>query len=229
MLVRFVVKEDAITGFGRNALKRGLLAGLALCVFLLGNCAQAQDAPQPAQAPASAPTPAPTPPSEPQQLRKWDVSGGYSLRVYTDPSYKRLGLNGWYGQVDYNVFRWLTAVADVSGTYRNQGINGNLQIYSAQVGPRLYPFGHRKIAFFGEVLAGDSYYRIRIPSFGGFPTTTDTDSEVSWQVGGGVDYNRYKRWSIRVIEVDYQRTGFFTVHENNYRASIGVVYHFGIK
>jgi hypothetical protein len=157
------------------------------------------------------------------------ASAGYSLRVFTQANYTRIGMSGWYGSADYKIFRWLSAAADFSGNYRNKGDNGNVAIYSGLAGPRFYPFGHRKVSAFGEFLVGDSHYRVHFPAFGGFPAATETDSEFSWAGGGGIDYSRSKRWAIRIVEADYQRTGFFGGHQNNYRLSIGFVYHFGQK
>jgi hypothetical protein len=40
---------------------------------------------------------------------------------------------------------------------------------------------------------------------------------------------RSTNWGIRVFELDYGRTHFFGLSQNNYRLSIGFVYHFGGK
>jgi hypothetical protein len=170
------------------------------------------------------------PPAMAQNTRGVDLSSGYSLRLYTLPDYARVGMNGWYGSANYNIFRWLGAAAEVTGAYRNNGTNGNTSIYTALVGPQLYPFGHQhKLTIFGHILAGEAYYRVHYPAFGGFPPMTNSDSRFSWEAGGGVEMTRSTRWGIRLFELDYGRTHFFGPAQNNYRLSIGFVYHFGGK
>jgi hypothetical protein len=58
---------------------------------------------------------------------------------------------------------------------------------------------------------------------------TNSDSRFSWEAGGGVEMTRSTRWGIRLFELDYGRTHFFGPAQNNYRLSIGFVYHFGGK
>lgn len=158
-----------------------------------------------------------------------DVSAGYSLRVFQDPSGVREGMNGWYGSVDYNVFRWLAAEAEVSGNYRNNGLEGNTSVYTGLLGPQFYPFGHRKITVHGHVLVGEGAYWVHFPAYGGFPSQVNWYWDKAWEAGGGIDYTRSSRWKIRVIQADFAQTRFFGHSENNYRASIGFVYTFGKK
>jgi Outer membrane protein beta-barrel domain len=159
----------------------------------------------------------------------FDVSGGYNLRIFKEPSGVRQGMNGWYGSLDYNIFRWLGVEGEITGAYRNNGLQGNTSLYTGLVGPRFYPFGHRKMTIFGHFLAGEALYRVHFPAFGGFPSEVDTQWYSSWETGGGVEYRRSARWKIRVIQVDYGQTHFYGGTQNNYRASIGVVYSFGKK
>lgn len=158
-----------------------------------------------------------------------DVSAGYSLRVFQDPSGVREGMNGWYGSAGYNVFRWLAGEVEVSGDYRNNGIQGNTSIYTGMVGPQFYPLGHRKLTVFGHVLVGEGVYRVHYPAYGGYPSQVNLYWDKAWEAGGGIDYSRSDRWKIRIIQADYGQTGFFGHTQTNYRASIGFVYAFGKK
>jgi hypothetical protein len=55
--------------------------------------------------------------------------------------------------------------------------------------------------------------------------------------GGGFDVKFKKRWSIRLIELDYEHTNFYQINsgnyggtaQGNYRASVGMIYRFGVK
>ncbi len=46
-----------------------------------------------------------------------------------------------------------------------------------------------------------------------------------------------KRWSIRLIEFDYEHTNFYQINagnyggtaQGNYRVSVGMIYRFGVK
>ena len=158
-----------------------------------------------------------------------DVSAGYSLRIFQDPSGVRQGMNGWYGSADYSIFRWLSAEAEVTGAYRNNGLEGDTSLYTTLVGPRFYPLGRRKITVSGDFLVGEGFYRIHFPAFGGFPSEVDTQWYSAWETGGGVEYSRSNHWKIRVIQADYGQTHFYGHKQNNYRASIGFVYNFGKK
>lgn len=170
-------------------------------------------------------------PAAAQIAPRIDVSAGYSMRVFQSTGGARLGMNGWYGQGEYRIFRWLNAQVEGSGNYRNNGIEGNTSLYTFLVGPQFYPFGHRKFSPFGHVLWGQGVYRVNFPAYGGFPPTIDVAWHSGWEGGGGVDYN-YKnsnRWKIRVLQVDYGQTSFYGHNQINYRASIGFIYTFGQK
>jgi hypothetical protein len=203
-----------------------------LLLFLIPTRAQ-ENPPTGTQAPPPE-TPAPLPGAQAQETPPYEVSAGYDLRVFTQPNYARVGFNGWYAAGQYNFVGHrldrVSLAAEVSGTYRNQGANGSLSIYSGMVGPQIYPFRHaHKLTPFAHVLFGEGYYRADFPRFGGFPAEVITYSSFSWEVGGGVDLRRTPHWSIRVIQLDYARTEFLGAKlvQNNYRASIGLVYRFG--
>jgi len=158
-----------------------------------------------------------------------DVSAGYSLRIFKEPSGPREGMNGWYASVDYNIFRWLAVGGEFSGNYRNNGLNGNTRVYTGLFGPRFYPLGHRKITPYGHILVGEGAYWIDYPAFGGFPSESIWYWNKAWEAGGGIDYAWSKKWKIQVVQADFGQTRFFGQGQNNYRLSIGFVYTFGQK
>jgi hypothetical protein len=214
-------------------MKQFLGVGALLLLFLIPTRAQ-ETPPSGTQTPSSPPQTPPsvpqTPPSSARETPRYEVSAGYNLRVFTQPNYARVGFNGWYGAGEYNILERISLAGEVSGGFRNQGARGDLSIYSGMVGPQIYPFKHaHKITPFAHVLFGEGYYRASYPAFGGFPAEVVTYSSFSWEVGGGVDIRRTPHWSIRLIQLDYARTGFLgsKLVQNNYRASIGFVYRFG--
>ncbi len=210
----------------------------ALCGFLLffmaSTRAQTEQAPPaqppPAQAPAKAPPAQPPPPQE-IEIAPFEISAGYTLRVFTQSNYARIGLNGAYGSVEYNILSRIGAIAEVTGGRRNQGPNGDLSIYSILVGPQIYPFKHRrKFTPFAHVLFGEGFYRNDYPAYGGFPRTVTTDAAFSWEAGGGLDVVHSTHWEIRLIQLDFAQTKFLgNQSQTNYRGSIGIVYRFGEK
>ncbi|MGD0963998.1 MAG: hypothetical protein ABSA57_08885 [Candidatus Acidiferrales bacterium] len=197
-------------------------------LFVLSASGQTAQAP-PAQAPPAEAPPAPPPP--PPYVALYEVSGGYSLRSYAESNTVRIGLNGGYGSLEYNILSRLGAAAEVSGGFRNQGLDGDLSIYSVLAGPQIFPFKHRrKVTPFAHVLFGEAFYRNDYPAVGGFPHLVSTDRAFAWEAGGGFDWVHSTRWEIRLLQLDYAPTKFFgNGTKTGYRASIGVIYRFGEK
>ena len=161
----------------------------------------------------------------------YELSGGYNLRIFTQPNYARIGMNGGYGSFEYKLLSRVSVAAEFTAAFRGQGINGNLSIYSGLAGAQLYPFKHRrKFTPFAHILFGEAFYHNSYPPFGGFPAEVKTDRSFSWEGGGGLDLTHSARWAIRVLELDYAQTKFLgNVSQANYRLSIGVVYRFAQK
>ena len=161
----------------------------------------------------------------------YEISGGYNLRIFTQPNYSRINLNGGYGSFEYKILNRISADLEISGGVKNQGINGDLSIYGIMVGPQIYPFKHRrKFTPFVHLLLGEGFYRNSYPAYAGFPAEVRTDSAFTWAGGGGLDWTHSPRWAIRVFDIDYSQTKFLgNLSQANYRLSIGVVYRFGQK
>jgi hypothetical protein len=204
----------------------------ALCGFVLLFMVSTPG--QTAQAPAAQTPPAETAPAKPlppPYVSRYEVSGGYSIRTYNPTGQVRVGLNGGYGSLDYNILSRISAAVEVTAGFRDQGLNGNLSIYSFLAGPQFYPFKHRrKFTPFAHVLFGEGFYRDSFPAYGGFPHAVSTDSAMAWEAGGGFDMVYKTRWEVRLIQIDYAPTKFFgNGTKTSFRASIGIVYRFGEK
>jgi opacity protein-like surface antigen len=175
-------------------------------------------------------------PAKAQQTPSYDLEGGYLYRSFYPPNSSRFGMNGWNASLDHNVKRWLGVAGDFTGSYRNQGVKGDTQVYTFMVGPRIYPFGHRhKLIPYGQVLFGGGYDRLHYPLNSGFPATTFSSAAFAWAGGGGVQVRVKPKWAIRLIEFDYEQTRFSNypnatlTTQGNYRFSVGVIYHIGEK
>lgn len=206
------------------------LLGLSLLLITFAIPAIAQDVPaSPPQAPPAA-APPETPPPAPVIPSKTEISGGFTLNRYNETNGTTTTMPGGYGDVEHNIIqRWLGAELQGVGGFTDQGVLGNLTIYTLMAGPTFYPFGHRKITFFGHILAGEGYYRNSIPASTGFPALVATHTSFAWAGGAGLDLTVSKQLAVRLAQFDYTETKFFggTVHENNTRISVGIVYHFG--
>jgi hypothetical protein len=175
---------------------------------------------------------------------KFELGAGYTYRSFLEPSphppnlSNRLNMNGFNVHGEYRIFRWLSAAGDISGTYNINSANGNTQMYSLMFGPEFYPLGHRhKITPFGHFLIGEGFSVYNLESQGGFAPVSHWDNGYVWMAGGGLDVRFKKRWTIRLIDADYEITHFANVgtgsyggtSQGNYRVSVGVIYRFGVK
>ena len=126
-----------------------------------------------------------TRPALAQQTPAWDVEGAYLFRSFYPTNAPRFGTNGWNASLDHNLRKWIGVTGDFTGTYRNQGVNGDSQIYTFMVGPRIYFLGHRhRLIPYGQVLFGGGYDRLTFPLNAGFPKTTFTSGAYAWAAIG---------------------------------------------
>lgn len=206
------------------------LAGLALLLVPLA-AAQDESAPQEQSAPPPVPA-APPVKKAPPPTPAWEISGGFTSRGNYQPDGSKPYFNGFYASVDRNIFHWLGAEAEVTRTSKNQGvITGDARVYTLLAGPSLYPFGHHKVTVFGHALFGIGRETITTGPFAGFSKNTTTREVTAWEMGGGLDWNKWHHWSIRLIEGDFGGANFSGVKTGggSVRISVGAVYRFGFK
>jgi len=190
------------------------LVGLFILVIIFGMPAMAQDVP------------------------KYEIGGGGTYRLFDQFSGTRINMFGWEAYGDYHVWRFINVAGDIAGTYNRFSSSGSVNktsggtdIYSFLVGPQLYPFGHaHKLTPFAHVLFGGGYYSNHLNQVGFTPFSISYFGPV-WVGGGGFDWKFRERWSIRLIQVDYEQSRFLSGAgaQTNYRASIGLVYRFREK
>ena len=180
----------------------------------------------------------PKPHLEKPSRSNFELGGGYMYRTLLEADGHRLNMNGFSMYADYRIFRWLSAAADLSGAYNINSVNGNTQLYTLMFGARIYPLGHRhKITPFAEVLVGPGYSGYNLEAQGGFNEFSHWGWANTWMAGGGFNVKFKKRWTIRLIEFDYEHTGFYQINaqnyggtsQGNYRGAVGFIYRFGQK
>jgi hypothetical protein len=165
---------------------------------------------------------------------KYELSAGFAHRSFYTTGLPKIGMYGAYGSFAYNWKRWLGFEGEIQAVYKTINVtNGGTEkpsVYTALVGPQIYPFKHHKLSPFGHFLYGEGYYREAIGSYSGFPSTVNTYFSRSWEGGGGLDVHLWPKWSVRA-GFDYGSTSFGSGggsgSQGGYRISIGMVRYFG--
>jgi hypothetical protein len=215
------------------------LAGLfvLLAFFVQPMLAQDTQAPPADQAPTE-----PAAPSEPVKVKhkyptpKAEISGGFTYRTYYGASASSIGMIGAYGSYVYNFYKWLGLegeVLGVSGTLKVPNLPPqDLHVFTAMVGPKIYPFGHHKLDPFAHVNYGVGILASSVPEFAGYPGNSGATFVSAWQIGGGLDLSLKSHWAVRVVQVDYGSAKFLgngVPNQSSKRVSFGIVYRFGEK
>ncbi len=148
-----------------------------------------------------------------QDVPKFDVYGGYSYMVIQSASAdNNLSASGWELAASWNLSHWLGITVDGNGSYCCSG----QYLYTVAVGPT-FTFRKEKRDFFLHALFGN----------GSAKGLSETASDYTWMVGGGIDWILKPGLAIRVPQVDYIDTHFLNGSENDWRISAGVVFRFG--
>jgi hypothetical protein len=149
-----------------------------------------------------------------------EVYGGYSyLNVDTNGLTARQSMNGWETGIAGNFNRWFAAEAEFAGYYKTL-YGGSASDYSYLAGPR---FNFRPV--FLRVLIGGDHLGGSVAGISG------SQDGLAAAAGGGVQWRFASRFSLRT-SVDYVLSrhnilGGSSVTQNNVRASVGIVFHFG--
>jgi opacity protein-like surface antigen len=180
-----------------------------------------------------------------QEVPQVEIFAGYSLFHYDQMDVNSLlgpgvnvnqNLHGWEGSFQYNINKWLGAVADIGGNYGTPievpavpgSITGNS--YNYLFGPQVNIRG-KKMKGFAHVLFGVNHFRLNDSPALAF--TGGSDNAFGMALGGGIDVNVYKTIAIRPAQLDYIMTqhdlGLNLGHQNNWRFSAGVVFNLGQK
>ena len=133
--------------------------------------------------------------------------------------------NGGGGQLEYNVNRWLGAVADLGGFIATSSGNGAFAGagFTYLFGPRVN-FHRGKVTPFAEVLFGG------VRTTDGIARSTGTENNFAMTAGGGIDFKVSRHTSVRPVQAEYFMTKIpdgLNNRQNNFRFGAGVVFRFG--
>ncbi len=179
------------------------------------------------------------------EYNKYEVFAGYSANNLTSgnaedvqslnststPTYR-----GWNTSVTYNFNRFVGLKADVSGHYKKftlaetplrvtangstHNYSGGIQIKDNKKSKRFSPFV--------QALVGVSTSKVKLNSstICSFVTNCqEKNSGFTMVIGGGLDLKVSERFSIRLIQADYNPTYFAETRQNNVRLGFGIVFH----
>ena len=167
-----------------------------------------------------------------------EVFGGYSLeriapgcgsnyRCGSSTAGPTTNLNGWIAALTVASYKGLGVTAQFAGNYNGiaELTNATVNRYTYQFGPE-YAFHLRNARIFAHAL------------FGGITQQSSFDQTLRynrflWSVGGGLDFKASTRFSIRPVQLDYERQSvqveangpppFPTTGVNGLRYSAGIV------
>jgi outer membrane protein with beta-barrel domain len=179
-----------------------------------------------------------------QDAPVFEFGGGYTYRSFNVPFSPRLNMNGWNATAEYRVFPWLSAAADIDGTYKTQTDpdttaigKDKTHVYSYLFGPRIYPLGHHKFTPFVHALFGVGHSYVFLPALTdvGAAATTATENDFTYSIGGGLDISLGKHFALRVAKFDYEQTRFYQANssgapnQNNFKYSAAFLVKLGGK
>ncbi len=185
-----------------------------------------------------------------QEVPQVEIFGGYSLfhfdKMDADTFATGAGappgsfainqnMHGWEGAVQFNINKWLGAVADFSGHYGTPGeitgvggVTGHT--YNYLFGPQINVRGQKAKGFVHVLFGGNNFAFNDNPTLG---VIGGSDNAFGMAIGGGVDVNVTKKVAVRVGQFDYIYTkhnlGLDLGHQNNFRFSAGLVLNLGSK
>jgi len=179
-----------------------------------------------------------------QEFPRAEIFGGYAYvnvdvqsGVASSSPIPRQSANGWEVAPAFNVNRWLGIEGDFGGYYKTISSSGlpslDVHAYSFAGGPRFNYRNNSATTFVHALVGGDSLSG----SISGVGSASQ--NSLAFVVGGGVQW-RVKpesHWAIRG-SADYVLTKHnillelvsgnnSSLTQNNFRASVGVVYEFG--
>lgn len=149
-----------------------------------------------------------------------ELGGGFDDTQFNSSGWPNYA--GYYGSIGVNVTSWLQIYADGNEQFASVS-GGNTRLYGDHIGGRFYYRRYQALNPFAEALFGASRLDLNLTPGG----QKYSENGFSFRTGGGLDFNVDRHWSVRAFEMDYYRTPFFQVHQNNLWFSAGVVFKFG--
>lgn len=190
--------------------------------------------------PAAAPDPAPAPAAKAKDphikpgsdFPHEELFLGYSYVAYRPGGGNpNANMNGGSASFAYNFNDYFGLVGDFggyhAGKYMGKSIDGNVE--SFLFGPRLSYRNDTRFTPFAQLLVGGAHGDASLGA------TSSSATGFAMTLGGGLDLSLNRRFAIRLFQAEYFLTTFnpdvsgFPSHQNNMRASAGVVIRWGYK
>jgi len=143
----------------------------------------------------------------------------FNLRQFPNTFDVRSNFNGWNAEAQYNFGSWVGVAADFSGylgsplTVRSPSTVSGLpdgNSYSILVGPVISYRAPKKITPFAHALFGWNRTSLSASSFTGTSTPLASVSthydDFTLALGGGVDYRVFRRFALRLAQLDWYHT-----------------------
>jgi len=163
----------------------------------------------------------------------FEASAGYAYLNLSIPSAGRVNLNGVDATLTANVTPRFGIRADFSYTHAPQTLsyNKSSSVTSFLGGPVVYLPSTTHYIFYAEALFGGARVDTTAPSSTG--ALSGYVERFSFAAGGGVQYWFSPRISFR-LGADYLQTQFVQSttsfqRQNNFRATVSIVYHFSSR
>jgi hypothetical protein len=155
-----------------------------------------------------------------QVAPQWELFGGYSYTRFDSPPLgypSWTNLNGFSGEVTYNITHNFGVTADGNGGYGSM-----ITVYNYMIGPQ-YSLRKDKSMYFAHGFIGKAENTIGITTLikSGFESVGR-----AYAFGGGYDRDLTPRFTFRVM-ADYLHTDTFGTTQSDVRISTGLVFHIG--
>jgi len=163
---------------------------------------------------------------EESPLPRYEVGLTYSgVHLNAANNNSQITGNGGAGSFEYNINKWLGAVADLGG-YANTRSGVDDKLFTYLFGPR-FNWRRNRLNPYVQTLFGGGY------AWSG-PNSSSRNA-FALAVGGGLDYTLTRHIAIKPVQVEYFRSEFdserlggattnFGTHQNGVRYSAGVVF-----
>lgn len=150
-----------------------------------------------------------------------ELGGGFAHTQFNAPGWPNQ--TGLYGSIGVNITRQLQVYADGDEEFGSVP-GGNTRLYGDHIGVRVYdrPW-HARLNPFAEALIGVSRLDLNFTPSG----PKFSQRGFSLRLGGGLEVNLSRHWSLRAFELDYYRTPFLQTHQDNLWFSAGIVFKLG--
>jgi hypothetical protein len=155
-----------------------------------------------------------------QETSSMQVFGGYSAETLRGPDGGCSRYSGWNASVARRLFWKVSFVADIGGHYGREHEVVENRVHTFLSGPRV-TLHNGRITPFVQVLFGLS----RLRADAGGPVLSMNAFTLG--AGGGADLRITRRWSVRMIQMEYLRREWFGEPRNGGRIAGGMVFHFG--